>query len=635
MCRIMCAICGFTIDQQPKPKVQEMLQRMNRAMKYRGLDDEGEWHDSNMALGHRRLSIIDLSPAGHQPMFLPDAGAVISYNGEISNFLDIRRELENRGRKFRSRTDTEVILHAYAEWGDGFLQKLNGMFAFAIWDIQKKRLLLARDRMGKKPLFYYHNGRRFIFASEMKAILLHPDVPREIDPKALALYLTYGYIPAPWTILKKVRKLCPGHYSVFQDGSFEEKSYWKIPLFGVEVNTLKEDALIEEFEALFEDAVRVRLISDVPLGAFLSGGVDSSAVVAMMAKIAKAPPKTFTIDFKEQGFSEAEDAAVVAKQLHTDHLTMQVSMSGLDILPKLVWHFDEPFGDSSAIPTFYVSKMACQEVKVILSGDGGDELFAGYMNYLRRDQYQKFLKVPFVFRQKLIKPILKWLPIGTPGKNTLYYLGHARAEWGQSEVGIYPYIFSDLISEDLKQQIEKSTNDALLWINRDVFHQFPNLSKLSLLQYKDARIYLPDDILVKVDRMSMANSLETRAPFLDYRLVEFAARLPEHVKIRNGSGKYLLRKWLKRYLSERIINKKKHGFAAPIKYWFRHSQNGIASDLLLSKRFQQRGLFCAESVKKVLHLHKKGKADFSTWIWLLINLELWFQIFMDSDTKRI
>ena len=628
----MCAICGFTITRMAEAEVRELLQRMNRTMKYRGPDDEGEWFDSNMALGHRRLSIIDLSPAGHQPMFLPDAGAAISYNGEIYNFLDIRRELENRGRKFRSRTDTEVILHAYAEWGDGFLQKLNGMFAFAIWDTQKKRLLLARDRMGKKPLFYYHNGRRFIFASEMKAILLHPDVPRDIDSEALGFYLNYGYIPAPWTIFKHIRKLRPAHFLIFQKGQIEEKPYWQIPAFHETPEDTDENDWLEQFESILQDAVRIRLISDVPLGAFLSGGVDSSAVVTMMSRVADSPPKTFTIDFSQKEFSEAEDAACVAGVLKTDHTAMQVTMKGLQLLPQLVWHFDEPFGDSSAIPTFYVSRMAREHVTVILSGDGGDELFAGYMNYLRSQKYNWLLALPHSIRAHTLAPISRILPVGAPAKNTLYYLGKARKGLGAQELGVFPYITENLISDDFRSTF---CTDGRLWQVLPEWRNMNGMNGVSRLQYIDARVYLPDDILVKVDRMSMANSLETRAPLLDYRLVEFAARVPRSLKLQNGQGKILLKKWLSRYLPKNIVYKRKHGFAVPIRDWFRNPQNGFTHELLLSQRFRKRGYFKPRVVEKILRLHEAGRQDYSTWIWLLLNLELWFQTFMDSDTRKI
>ncbi|MFQ5633325.1 MAG: asparagine synthase (glutamine-hydrolyzing), partial [bacterium] len=537
---------------------------MTGLLSHRGPDDKSTFIDDHIALGHRRLSIIDLSPAGRQPMQSHDGPYWITYNGEIYNFPELKKELQSRGMKFRTATDTEVILKAYEAFGDDCVTHLNGMFAFAIWDAYNKKLLLARDRLGKKPLFYYHKDKTFIFASEMKAILTAPGVSKEIDYEALNLYLHYNYIPAPWTIFKHIRKVREASLLIFHDGAIEEKSYWELPEPGDRVYKNENEAA-DELDALLTEAVQCRMICDVPLGAFLSGGVDSSAIVAMMAKINKEPVKTFTIDFAEAAFSEREDAEIVANHCKTDHRVLRVKTDAIDLLPKLVWHFDEPFGDSSAIPTYYVSKMAREHVTVILSGDGGDELFAGYNSYLKKDEHEKFLHLPKRLRKAVFGKVANALPIQAPMRNFLYYVAEANKGDGAEALGTYPYIKNDLISGDLREHLNGSNTFRL---EEQVLSQTGIQNKLSRLQYLDARLYLPGDILVKVDRMSMANSLETRAPLLDYRLVEFAFRLPLELRINGTTTKYLLKKVLGRYIPQEIINKRKHGFAVPIKNWF-------------------------------------------------------------------
>lgn len=626
----MCGIYGFTRNGLKQPQAEALLQRMGRLLQHRGPDGEGAHFDGDIALGHRRLKIIDLE-SGDQPMHDWLKRYVVIFNGEIYNFRELRRQFEPQGFRFLTRSDTEVILAAYHFMGKRCVESLQGMFAFALWDRVAKKLLLARDRLGKKPLYYFHQGARFVFASEMKAILAMPDIPREIDFEALNHYLTFGYIPAPLTIFKHIRKLQAAQLLTFNDGTVTIADYWTLP--EPENGALKsEEEYLEELEALLTSAVDLRLISDVPLGAFLSGGTDSSAIVAMMAKLNQQPVRTFTIDFSEEGFSEVEDARRVASHCRVEHNVLKVAAEAINILPQLVWHFDEPFGDASAIPTYYVSKLAREHVTVILSGDGGDELFAGYRRYMRKDDYATIKKLPRRLRRSLLAPIAHALPIQAPARNFLKYAAYAAADDGPHALGLYPYIKEDIVAEPIRREL--SAFDAAT-PRRNILATLSSTDKLARQQYVDAKLYLPEDILVKVDRMSMAHSLETRAPLLDYRLVEFTARLPVHFKMRDGVAKYLLKKLLQRYLPPETLAKRKQGFAVPINRWFQKQLNGYTTEVLLDHRCRERGYFNMTVVQKVLQHHATGRRDYSEWIWLLLNLELWFQAFIDPATRKI
>ncbi|MCL4705764.1 asparagine synthase (glutamine-hydrolyzing) [bacterium] len=626
----MCGIYGFTQNGLKQPEAETLLQRMGQMLRHRGPDGEGAHLDDDIALGHRRLKIIDLE-SGDQPMHDWLGRYVISFNGEIYNFKELRQQFEQRGFRFRTRSDTEAILAAYHFMGKRCVESLQGMFAFALWDKAEKKLLLARDRLGKKPLYYFHQGERLVFASEMKAILSAPNVPREIDFEALNHYLTFGYIPAPLTIFKHIRKLQAAQSLTFFDGTVSFEDYWALP--EPENGVLKsEEELVEELEALLASAVDLRLISEVPLGAFLSGGTDSSAIVAMMAKLNQQPVRTFTIDFSEEGFSEVDDARRVASHCGVEYNVLKVSTDAINTLPKLVWHFDEPFGDASAIPTYYVSQLAREHVTVILSGDGGDELFAGYRSYMQKDQYSTIKRLPRSLRRRLLAPIAHALPIQARARNFLKYAAYATSDDGPQALGIYPYIKEDIVTRSIRREL--SAFDATS-LRRTILAALKSTDKLTRLQYVDAKLYLPEDILMKVDRMSMAHSLETRAPLLDYRLVEFATRLPVHFKMRDSMTKYLLKKLLLKYLPPETLVKKKQGFAVPINRWFQQQLNGYTAEVLLDQRCRQRGYFNLAVVQKVLQHHATGRRDYSEWIWLLLNLELWFQTFVDPATRKI
>jgi asparagine synthase (glutamine-hydrolysing) len=625
----MCGICGYVSFKKPIEEKRGLLQAMNDLMLHRGPDEGALYLEGRVGLGHRRLSIIDLS-GGKQPMGNEDGSLTVVFNGEIYNFPELKAELQAKGFSFRTNSDTEVILHGYAAWGDKVLEKMNGMFAFALWDAKRQRLLAARDRLGKKPV-YYHLGREgFAFASEMKSILRDPEVPREINSEAVDKYFSYGYIPAPHTIFKAVSKLLPGHSLVLENGNLKVTHYWDVT-YRPDADCKNEDDYVEKLHGLMQASVKRRLISDVPLGAFLSGGIDSSVVVGLMAGISNSPVKTFTIGFEEKGYSEAADARAVAKLFNTEHHEFTVHPDAVALLPDLVWHFDEPFADSSAVPTYYVSKMARSQVTVVLSGDGGDELFAGYNRYLEAGALSRYKKIPRVLREKVAAGLAGRLPMGTRGKFFLMALGQIERRENYDLADIYPPIKADLYSSDFEARLQgMDPPEASLRYWTDA-----PMDALSRMQYLDTKVYLPDDILTKVDRMSMANSLETRAPLLDYTVVEFAASIPPSLQRKDGRGKYILRKMASRFLPPSILDKKKQGFAIPRDQWFQRDLKQYAADLLTSKKFKERGYFDDRNVRMMLDEHVRGQRDYSTWIWCLINFELWHQLFVDADTRRI
>jgi asparagine synthase (glutamine-hydrolysing) len=624
----MCGIFGFTTTGLQPDHSRSILGKMSELLFHRGPDGEGVYVDETMALGHRRLSIIDLS-TGDQPMQDWQHRFVVTFNGEIYNFQELRPRLAKEGFRFQTQSDTEVILAAYAIHGEKCVDLFQGMFAFAVWDKQQKSLFLARDRVGKKPLYYYHDKDKFVFASEMKAILAFPNIERNMDFEALNYYLTYGYIPAPMTIFQGIRKLGEAHYGILKDDSFSERAYWTLP--EPLSSRMSESESIEKLESLLGQAVNSRLISDVPLGAFLSGGIDSSAIVAMMAKSGEKV-NTFTIDFAEKTHSEIDDANLVAEHCKTDHKTLQVSTQAIDDLPKLAWHFDEPFADSSALPTYYVSKIAREHVTVILSGDGGDELFAGYNSYQNRNEHALLMSLPAGLRRHVIGSIANAMPMQAPMRNLLKYAAYSSKEDGPGALGLYPYIKEDIVTQATSVELNKSDP---VQAKRELWANYEKLDKLTRMQLTDTKMYLPGDILVKVDRMSMANSLETRAPLLDYRMVEFAIGLPVNLKMKSGVSKYVLKQVLKNYVPPRIMQKSKQGFAVPIGSWFQTSLAGYTRDILLDSKSRNRGLLKSDVVEKVLQLHSSGRRDYSEWIYMLLMLELWFQSFVDDSTRRI
>jgi asparagine synthase (glutamine-hydrolysing) len=627
----MCGIAGVIEVTNPADLSPSSLERMADVLRHRGPDDQGFFIEGGTGLVHRRLSIIDLSPGGHQPKASEDGRTSVVFNGEIYNFPELRAELESKGERFESRSDTEVLLKAYKVWGEDCLSHLNGMFAFAIWDSKRRVLFAARDRLGKKPFFYYEDGERFLFASEIKAILAYGRVDREIDLGAVDQYLTDHVIPAPRTVFRKVRKLLPGHYLLFENGRSRTKPYWTFE-FQPESTDRGEDAYLEELEHLLEGAVRRRLLSDVPVGAFLSGGLDSSVVVAMMARLSSGPVQTYTVGFTERGYSEIEDARLVARHFGTDHHEMIVEPSAIAILPDLVWHYDEPFGDSSAVPTYYVSKMAASHVKVALSGDGGDELFAGYTRYRAAERSPFWSRVPERIRSRALGPLVGTMPIDWPGRNRLHEMAHASGIAPGYGLGLYPYIKDRLYAPSMRAAAagNPTSNETYAALLRG-----SDWDPVTRLQYLDTVRYLPDDILTKVDRASMAHSLETRAPLLDYTLVEFLARVPSRHKLRDGVQKILLRRLAARLLPGESLRKPKQGFGIPQGAWFREDLESHARGRLLDRRTLDRGYFDRGVLERVLDSHRAGRRDYSDWIWCLLVLEEWHRVFVDADTRRI
>jgi asparagine synthase (glutamine-hydrolysing) len=621
----MCGIAGVLAYDGDHSPSREGLQRMAEVLAHRGPDEQGLYISGPVGFAHRRLSIIDLV-SGQQPMESPDGQVCLIYNGELYNYPELKVELEQKGYVFRTHSDTEVLLALYLYYGLDAFPKVNGMFACAFWDHRTRQLVLARDRFGKKPLFYYQNAHTLLFGSELKALLAYGGIERQVNLSALHEYLTYSYIVSDQTILEGIYRLPPAHVLMVRGGQVTCRSYWDFTM-QPSAKPPEEEAVVEHLGELLSQAVKRRLLSDVPLGAFLSGGLDSSVVVALMTQLSDRPVQTFTIGFEEAAYSELEDARVVAHYLGTDHHEMIVKPAAFDILPRLVWHLDEPFGDSSAVPTYYVCQAARQHVTVALSGDGGDEVFAGYTRYQELQRYQRMTRLPTWMKHGIIQPLTAALPFTWPGWNYLYAMGELAADALPSGLGIYPYIQEKLYSPDFEAHLHMSRPHAS---TQRLVQQAAHLDPISRYQYVDTLQYLPADILTKVDRMSMANSLEVRAPLLDVTLVEYMATLPATLKLRDRVSKYILRKFCGRILPASVLTKRKQGFALPKDCWFQKELRTAAEDLLLDRRTLARGYFQPRTLHRLLQQHATGRRDYSVWIWCLIVLEMWFRMFLDA-----
>ncbi|MDX2253595.1 MAG: asparagine synthase (glutamine-hydrolyzing) [Nitrospira sp.] len=619
----MCGLCGiYNVGTQERVE-RSALKAMADAITHRGPDEEGFFTSGPIGLGHRRLSIIDLQ-GGQQPMASQDGSVIVAFNGEIYNFLELRRRLEGKGYVFQTNSDTEVIIYLYQEVGEACFRELFGMFAIAIWDARSRKLLLARDRVGKKPLFYLYDGKRCVFASEMKAILELPGISREIDLEALSDYFSLLYVPAPKSIFRRIRKLRPGHYAVISDGGFREVTYWDLIFASVEERS--EEEWVEQLLAVYRDAVRIRLMSEVPLGAFLSGGVDSSSVVAIMSQLMGEPVITSSIGFKDKEFDELDYARLVAEQFKTKHHEQIVEPDAVGILDRLVWHYDEPFADSSAIPTYYVSKVAREHVTVALSGDGGDEIFAGYRRYLldaRENAMRNMIPAPVrraVFGPlSVLYPKADWAPRVFRGKATFESLACSHIEgYFRSVSACRPETKAQILHHDVQRQVRGYDTLDLF---RDYYEKAGTTDPLSRIQYVDVKTYLPDDILAKVDRASMANSLEVRAPLLDHRLIELTTRIPSSLKLKGVTGKYIFKKALEPSLPAGVLYRKKMGFAVPLASWLRQHLKPMAEDLLLSS--QPDSLLDRRGVERLWKQHQSGLRDRSTSLWTILMYRLW------------
>jgi asparagine synthase (glutamine-hydrolysing) len=624
----MCGIAGIAGTEPDLRQDVGTIRLMCSAIVHRGPDDEGFYLCDSVGLGMRRLSIIDLA-SGHQPIHNEDRNVWVVFNGEIYNFPELRRELESRGHRFYTNSDTEVIVHLYEELGADCVRKLRGMFAIALWDERRKTLLLARDRLGKKPLHYALHNDSLYFGSEIKSILaVVPDLA-EVNAQALLEYLYFGYVPDPITAFTGIHKLPPGHLLEFENGKISVRQYWDLPSYDTYFPKSEEECL-EELERRLFEATRIRLISDVPLGAFLSGGVDSSTVVAMMARASSGPVKTFSIGFTKDDFNEAHYARLVAQEFSTDHHELILEPDVVQTVELLTSSLEEPFGDSSMLPTYYVSQMARKHVTVVLSGDGGDEIFAGYDSYRIHAERRIFEHVPEWARRLYRNQIFPRLPITMRGRKFSYNVSLPWQERYLDAVSFLPAFERDMpLLSDGFRAVLRSSGDPENALRRYFTHS-PAKDPVSQLLYVDTKTYLVADILTKVDRMSMLNSLELRVPLLDHELVEWAAGLSSTWKLRGRQQKYILRKLAERLgIPSTVLNRKKQGFALPLEHWMRHELKDMLM-MLFEPRSLQRGYFEPAAIRKLMDDHLKHGRDLSDHLWRLLMFELWHRNFLEK-----
>lgn len=629
----MCGIAGFTQFNHTEGDV-EALKVMGNSIFHRGPDAGGEYLDEDVGLAHRRLSIIDLSEAGNQPMYSDDDHLVMVFNGEIYNFLDLRAELQQQGHTFRTSTDSEVILKLYQRDAEKCLDSLNGMFAFAIWDKHKRQLFIARDRIGKKPLYYLDYENRFAFASEIKAILTLQDVPRDIRIDALYDFFAYQYVPDPKSIFQHIHKLPPGHYMTVNTQGIDVQQYWDVSF--KQVQTTDEEHYKQQLHEKLTECTKRRMVSDVPLGAFLSGGVDSSGVVAMMAENSANTVKTCSIGFDEEQFNETEFARIVAEQYHTEHHEFTVHQNVAQSLEHIVSFFDEPFADPSLVPTYFVSELARQQVTVAIAGDGGDEVFAGYEkysidaiennlrskfpNWLRTNIFPSLAKLFGKFHFTLARKANSLLTSLSCDPAMGFYLSNSQ---------ITDQHWQGLIQQNWQQKLAGYHPSKL---TLDAYHRADGQDHLAKILYTDMKTYLPGGILVKVDRMSMANSLEVRAPILDKEVLELAASFPSDIKFKNGEKKHILKETFKPLLPDDILYRKKMGFSVPLASWFRDEIKAIAERFLFSENQGLKRFFNLSYVQTLWDQHQSETADHSALLWSLLMFEMWYQKYVLSNT---
>ena len=631
----MCGICGKLSKAGVDP---DELKRMNQVLAHRGPDDEGYYLKEHVGLGHRRLSIIDLN-LGKQPISNEDKTIWIIFNGEIYNFRDLKWELEQKGHKFSTHSDTEVIVHLYEEMGERCVEKLGGMFAFAIWDEKKKTLFLARDRLGQKPLFYLHNENQFLFASEVKSILMANGVRRDINFEAVHHYLSLRFIPAPNTMFKEIKKLPAGHYLVFKDNKIRVERYWDLE-FREKLN-LTEEEYIDGLGNKLTEAVDSHLVSDVPVGAFLSGGMDTSTVVALMGQIMNKPFKTFSIGVQEQDYNELPYAKMVAEKYNTEHHFEIVHANLIKMLPAMIWHLDEP-SDPIAACMHQAARLASQHVKVVLGGDGGDELFAGFDRYLGVGMIDYYNFIPSIIREKIFSPIINSLPDSFTYKSI-----SQKARWldqlSKSSEG-ERYAEATAFFRFNHEQKKSLFTDSLwgdfedIHSNQIIVDKYINGNAedpIDRMLYADFMTRLSEHTLMLTDRMNMAYSLEARSPFIDHWLVEYLAKFPSNMKIKRKSLKYILKKFAAKHLPQEIIKRKKQGFMFPVAYWFRVELYDFVKDFLLNSHFVLEGYFNKEYILSLIEDHRNNRIDNHVRLWMLINLEVWHQLYIEQNSYEV
>ncbi len=646
----MCGIVG--IWSSGKEISGAILDSMAEALAHRGPDDSGSYIDerSNIGFAHRRLSIVDLSPLGHQPMSNDDGSIWITYNGEVYNFKNIRNELIQKGHRFKSNTDTEVVLKSYEEWGIECVHKFIGMFALGIWDKRSRKLYLLRDRAGVKPLYYYSNNGLFMFGSELKALMQHPEYKKDIDYDSLAVYVRHGYIPAPHTIFQNTYKLKPGHYLCLSDSdNIKEIKYWDVTDYYLQKPLdQSEDEILEELESLLLDSFKYRLVADVPIGVFLSGGIDSTTLCALLQSNVSSQLKTYSIGFYDDSFNEAEWAKKIADYIGTDHTEYYISASeALDIVPKLPEIYDEPFADNSGIPTYLVSKLTRESAKVALSADGGDELFCGYNRYLYSENiYQKHTKMPGLLGDAITNGLDLLSPelVDWTYKKLGFALPHVhdfrhkyiklRNMISNIHRGDYVEMYKTAIgywtTEELNNIMLNPGNSPYDSFIADTFSKLQGKGLLTQMMATDFKYYLVDDILTKLDRASMSVSLEGRDPFLDHRLIEYAARIPSNMHYKNGQSKHLLRRILYKYVPKKLLERPKRGFAVPLYSWLREDLAELVRDHLSYEKIDKDGIFNPETISRNVNDFMKGATINANSIWCILMFQMWKEKWMPS-----
>jgi len=630
----MCGIAGWAnLDSKKSSQNTDeaVLHSMCERMKHRGPDSEGLWTSESVALGMRRLSIIDLH-TGEQPVYSEDKQIVVVMNGEIYNFRELRQDLEKRGHKFETQTDTEVLPHLYEEYGDGLVEYLNGMFAFALWDKRKNKLLIARDRFGEKPLYYGVFGGKLLFASEPKVLLQHEEVKPEINLDALRSFLSFDYVPAPASIYKNIYKLPAAHLLILENGEVKTRRYWNLTFSKNDYKPTIDEAA-RDLREILSDAVRMRLVSDVPLGILLSGGVDSSTVAAFAVRHASEKVKTFSIGFEEDSFDESKYARQVAMHLGTEHYEDKLSVEkAADLISEIGTWLDEPMSDGSLIPTFLLSRFVRKHVTVALGGDGGDEIFAGYPMYFGHKMANVYGAIPQFLRNNLVEPLVNSLPVSTSNLSFDY---KAKRFVAASKYDAVTRHHSWFGSFSIDAQNDLLNKDVLAQTSGDIYADAKDLLKITdaeteieKMQFLDMNFYLAEDILTKVDRASMAVSLEVRAPFLDARVAQYAAGLPLEYKLKGSKGKYILKRAVKDLLPKNILQRPKKGFGVPVAEWLKGRLNPLMHDLLASERLKNQGLFDEKFVQKLIKEHEKGVASHHKQLWTLLVFQLWFDNFL-------